>query len=272
MLNELHNALRQLVHDHGHIDSLDVDVRFETPTAEWMDSLTRPSISFFLFDVQENTEKRETNMQTIRGNGKAERRMPPRRMDLYYMVSVLADEIEDEHQLLWRLLATLMKHQQLPADVLPTLISSLEPGVTTRIGDQQERGPLLEIWNSLGAQPRAALCYIVTAPLELDIALELPLVLTRTARYRTMGGVKQIDRTRIQIGGVVRDKAGLPLAQLTVRIEPDGEGATTNESGQYVLRQVPSGPVVLSVLELDVLRKQLEVNVPSESYDIVLEK
>src|SRR5688500_15689657 len=102
VLTNSNQALQQLLWSMGQIDSEEVDIRFEAPTKDWVASLTRPTINLFLFDVQENTEKRETNVQTIRSNGKAERRMPPRRFDLRYMVSALTTEIEDEHQLLWR--------------------------------------------------------------------------------------------------------------------------------------------------------------------------
>src|SRR5215471_11999682 len=105
MLNDIHRAVRQLLHSYGRIDPLDVDVKFDTPSDEWVSSLTRPTISIFLFDVQENTEKRESDMQLLRRNGKAERRMPPRRIDLCYMVSALTADVEDEHELLWHVLA-----------------------------------------------------------------------------------------------------------------------------------------------------------------------
>lgn len=272
MLKDIHNALVQLVYTYGRIDPLDVDVRFDIPDEEWVSSLTRPTISFFLFDVQENTEKRETSMQTLRESGKAQRRMPPRRIDLYYLASVLTAEVEDEHQLLWRLLATLMKHQQFPAAALPNSLKSLDPGIVTRVERQHEGGNLLEIWNALGSRPHPALCYVVTAPLDLEVAFEVPLILTRTARYKTMDRVGESDRIGIQIGGVVRDKIGKPLPDITVKIGAGGEGATTNAAGQYVLHGVPAGPVNLSVLEQGGVEKRVEVQIPSESYDIFLDR
>src|SRR5262245_20545464 len=110
MLTNTSHALQQLLWSSGRIDSEEVDIRFEAPTKCWVAPLNRPTINLFLFDVQENTEKRETNVQTVRSNGKAERRLPPRRFDLKYMVSALSTEIEDEHHLLWRILSTLMKY------------------------------------------------------------------------------------------------------------------------------------------------------------------
>src|SRR5262245_19227354 len=151
MINAIHSTIRQLIHTHG-IDPLDVDVRFDTPLEEWVASLTQPTINVHLFDVQENTEKRETNMQVTRGNGKAERRMPPRRIDLYHMVSVLTGDIEDEHELLWRVLATLMKYAEFPQEVIAEPLRFVEPAITTRIVGVQDSRQLLDLWNAMGAK------------------------------------------------------------------------------------------------------------------------
>src|SRR4051794_23733026 len=104
MLTDLQIKLTQLLYERGHIDPAHVDIRFHAPTKEWLASLTRPTIDLFLFDLKENTEKRQTQMEPVRGNGRFERRMPARRIDLFYMVAALASEVEDEHALLWRVL------------------------------------------------------------------------------------------------------------------------------------------------------------------------
>lgn len=147
MLSAVHQSFGQLLHRRGFIPE-DVDVRCEAPTRQWVDSLTRPTISFFLFDIQENKEKRDTSLQTVRANGRAERRMPPRRIDLFYSVSAFATEIADEHEILWRTLATLMKYPQIPADVLPNSMKDLDPPFTARMGEQSDTERLPELWNS----------------------------------------------------------------------------------------------------------------------------
>ena len=59
MLDAVHAAVAKLIFERGLIDPNEVDVRFDAPSKEWIDSLTRPTVSLFLFDLQENTEKRE---------------------------------------------------------------------------------------------------------------------------------------------------------------------------------------------------------------------
>jgi len=271
MLKDSHLALGQLLYSRGMIPP-EVDIRYEAPTQQWVDSLIRPTISFFLFDVQENKEKRETNLQTFRGNGRAERRMPPRRIDLMYCVSVFATEISDEHALLWRVLATLMKYEQFPEDVLPDSLREIDPRLTTRIADGDMSNRLADLWSALGMPPHAALGYILTAPMDLDISIQAPLVLTRTARYENLGGDEIYD-TALQIGGVVRSKSGKPLDGFTVRRRDSArEGSTTNFEGYFRLGAVPRGRLRLDVLKDGKLRKQVEIDVPADSYEIVLDE
>jgi len=270
MLSDGHQALGQLLYRRGFIPE-EVDVRHEAPTKQWVDSLTRPTISFFLFDVQENKEKRETNLQTVRGNGRAERRMPPRRIDLFYSVSAFATEVADEHELLWRVMATLMKFPQFPEDVLPEALRHLDPPISARMGEKADSERLPELWSSLGMPQHPALCYILTAPMDLDISIQAPLVLTRTARYKEPLS-DSLYENAIQIGGVVRGRAGNPLEGFTVRnVASAAEGATTDLNGAFRLRGVTPGRMRLDVLKQGKLQKQVEITVPAESYEIVLD-
>src|SRR5947208_13954480 len=104
MLLAIHNTLQRLIYERGRINPNEVGIQFEAPTRERIDKLTRPTVNLFLFDLQENTELRQSNYEVTRNNGRAERRLVPRRFDLRYMVSALTTSVEDEHQLLWRVL------------------------------------------------------------------------------------------------------------------------------------------------------------------------
>lgn len=270
-MSDVHSALRSLLYSQGHLSPDEVGIQFQTPTREWVASLLEPTINLFLFAVYENVEKRETNMQMRRSSASAERRLPPRRIDLHYMVTVAANEKEDEHVLLWRVLAVLMKYPQFPSDTLPESLSRVDPPLVSRIGDKEECSRLQELWNSLGAPPRPGLCYILTAPLDLDIVTQAPLVLTRTARYRA-GLQAEPHETRIHIGGVVRDRDGRPLSGITVRMaDSAAEPSKTNEEGRFVLRGVPPGRVRVHIFAEGASEKRVDLVVPSERYEIVLD-
>jgi len=272
MLNDINTALATLIQDRGLIDPREVDVRFDAPSKEWVSSLSRPTIDLFLFEMVENTEKRDGAPQTSVSGGRAERRMPPRRIDLRYMVSVLTADVEDEHELLWRVMATLLKHQQFPADVLPDSLRSLTPPMVSRMAAQEERVSTLDIWSAFGTEPHPTIGYIVTAPMDLAIAIEAPLVLTRTARYRRLGSASDAPYdTGVHIGGTVRSRTGQPVPDVTVVPSGRSEGTVTTAEGRYMLRGLPEGQVSLTVLRDGRAAQTVEVRVPGESYDIVLD-
>jgi len=274
MLAELHAALRQLIWDYGRISPDEVDISFEAPTRERIERLVRPTVSLFLFDLVENTEMRQSSFPATRLSDHAERRMPPRRMDLRYMVSALTSVIEDEHRLLWRVLATLLKYPQLPNELLPEELRGGEVAVTTKANQMDDGRRLLDVWSGLGATPRPAIYYVVTAPLDLDVIVRSPLVLTRTLRYRRGAGEAAEDSTdtATDIGGVVRDKSGAPVAGARVLIEGSArEPVMTNAAGEYVLPAVAAGAVRLIVTPPGGQARTVAITVPAPSYDITME-
>jgi len=272
MLTEIHEAVQRLLYERGGIPSDEVDVRFEAPTKEWIDSLTRPTISVFLCDVRENTELRRADYQVSRENGRAKYQLPPRRIDLQYMVSVITTEIEDEYRLLWRALATLLRHPQFPVETLPEELRAVEPPLVTRVAQPDDIArPMGDTWAALGVPPRPTLTYLITAPLDLEHTFDTPLALTRTVRYGTTapGAHQEVHH---EIGGVVRSRDGQPLAGVVVT--QDGRalvGSVTDESGRFALRSVPTGTVTIRAASADRQEATVTVTVPSDSYDITME-
>ncbi len=269
MLPLLHSAVRQLLFEEGQISPLDVDITFTAPTKEWAGRLTRPTLNLLLLDVRENTDLRQTAFQSTRVNGRAEKRLPPRRMDVRYMVSGHATASEDEQQLFWRAMVTLMKSPELPAVLLPDELQQYDVPIMTRVAQPDDSLNVLDVWSALGAEPHPAFCCVITLPVDLDRAISAPLVLTRTLRVGQGAGAEADSDT--QIGGVVRDGEGVPLAGVTVEIEGSAAaGVITNVEGQFTLRHVPVGPLRLRALRPDGRARVAVFSVPSESYDIFL--
>ncbi|MGH9844971.1 MAG: Pvc16 family protein [Blastocatellia bacterium] len=282
---------------------------FDIPIKHWLEALTHPTLNFYLFDIQENTDLRQTDWLPPQTNGKsATRRMPPRRFDLRFMVSAFADDIETEHQLLWWTLRTLLQNPELPppdwrekwkGKLLPEVfaqLDALEAPLPARIGDKEDSARLLDLWGALEAPPRPALVYIVTAPMDLEIGQEAPLIFTRKLRYGDITGGGGKDE-RYHIGGVVRDKHAEPVAGALVKVEMQAAASgkqpgdwtevfvrtverharevscRTDAQGRFVLPSVPAPPggeVTLSIQHQGKVwfRKMV---VPSDSYDIELD-
>jgi len=320
MITDVHPAIRHLLYSRGLIPPEEVDVCFERPTKEWVDSLVRPTINLYLFDIEENTDLRQTNMPVSRGAGNATYRMPPRRFDLRYLVSALTTVADDEYLLIYRILATLMRYATLPpsalaeamtviaarasaeparerfaalaragertslddlrgavatADVEPAAQATMrallaEPPLTAKIATADEGPRLIDVWSALEQAPRPSLLYVVTVPVDLDIAIESPLVLTRMLRTRQRGDTGAPAVT-MRIGGTVRDRAGAPIAGVTVAIEGSAVETVTGSEGRFALSHVSSGKMTLRITRAGRAPQRVTIETPSDSYDITLD-
>jgi hypothetical protein len=264
MLPEIHAALRTLLYERGRIDPAEVDIRFEAPTRELQERLTRPTLSLFLLGVTENTDLRQNAPPPRRVNGHSERRLAPLRIDLSYLVSALTVDIEDEQRLLWRALETLMRHPRLPEELLPEALRDLDPPLTARVAQPEQRVAAFEVWGQLDAQPRASFAYTLAVPLDLEIAISAPLVLTRTVRYLRAGD-DMPNVVRHHIGGVVRDKTGAPVPDATVTLDGSAQVTQTDARGEFRLADVPEGAVKLRVTA-NGRERTVELDVPGAGY------
>lgn len=359
MLLEIHNAIQTLLYNRDdsppdtrelRIPAGAVDIRFEMPAREWVDSLVRPTINFFLFDIQENTDLRQTSMETLRGNnGMALRRLPPRRFDMHYMVSVLTSEAADEYLLLWRILAILLKYSPLPAAVLPGMVvgtllkyspfpaaplttdieallqedallplevlnaplkemllqdvdcppqvkrqaierksvsdyldSHMLP-LATSLGKADGSPRALDLWGGLEIPPRPALFYIVTVPVDLDIAFETPMALGGATRFKrpspedeaAQRGLNQGQPVaageEFAINGTVRDRQGMPQANVAVTVAGRAIQTMTNDQGWFRLEKLRTGPLTLRLCPPGGALQQVDIVIPSDSYNITLD-
>jgi hypothetical protein len=267
----LHEVFARLMYEKGRLSPRDVDVRFDPPRRDWITALTRPTLNFFLFDVRENTELRHSNLQTNRQVGSTSYRLPPRRFDLRYMVSAITTRVEDEHLLLWHVLTVLLKHSALPNDILPDVLRVLDPPLTTQVSKSDEDKLFVDLWNGFEVSPHPALLYVVTAPMDLDIVIEAPLVLTRTTRYmRTHEPNSPLD-IAVHIGGVLRDRDGQPVPDAKVSVAGRASAPSqTDTEGRFVLVGVPHGALKLNVQRNGGPPQSFTLTVPSDEYELVL--
>lgn len=253
-IQALPDALSELLSKFGEIGKPEIGVSIEAPTKEWIASLTQPTINFFLFDIRENTEKREVNPQVFRRMAEKEggRKMPPRRMDLSYLVSVFASDAQDELALMWRLTATLMHYPVLPEEVMPEELKQelqrMDVQITARLHEKESGRDLLEWWTALGVTPRASLHYVVTVPLDLERELKSKLVLSWQLR---VGEIEARKREQFEIserfGGRVFNSERKPQENLSISLETEmrqknrqrrtiAEEHRTNKEGRYDFR------------------------------------
>jgi Pvc16 N-terminal domain/Carboxypeptidase regulatory-like domain len=268
MLETFSPILKTLLTTKGQIDTSTIDITFQRPTQTWINTLYRPTINFYLYDLQENTDLRQPGMEITNTGTRAIRRLPPRRFDLRFMVCAISSEIQDEHALLWRALITLSRYETIPADITPEPIQTLGIPLQARTSRPEDGPRSLELWNALGTPPQPSLMYILTVPVDLELALESPLVLTRTLRYSSKDLQRPSIDERYHIGGTIRSNTGTPMPGVSVGLQGTTREVITDANGRYVLPSVPAGNAVLEARLESGEQRTLEILIPGETYDL----
>src|SRR5918911_574745 len=128
MIQDVDESLRALVKREA-LNGSKAEIAFDAPTKEWSSRRNVPTVDLYLYDIREDLERREVMWEEVRGPDGfvIERRPPPRRFKLSYLVTAWTQRPEDEHRLLSSVLSCFIRHQVMPADVLAgTLADSTE--------------------------------------------------------------------------------------------------------------------------------------------------
>jgi hypothetical protein len=166
VIHEVDDALRRLVLRDA-VNGSGVEVSFDAPTKEWSSRRSAPTINIYLYDIREDLLRREVEYEEIRSPaGRVlERRPPPRRFKLSYLVTVWTQRAEDEHRLLSSLLSCLLRHETLPDELIGGALADLPPTlVTVALPPPQDRS-LADVWSALGGELKPSLDLVLTAPI-----------------------------------------------------------------------------------------------------------
>ncbi len=170
MIYDFDQTLEKLIYRLGKLNKSDIDIAFEQPTSEWAATLSRPTINCWLFDLRENTKLRSMEMVIEREEmpgGRGRRRLVPKRFDLSYLVTVWTRRIEDEHQLLWRVLAGLCAQTSLDPDMCEGAVQRQPFQIPLEVAQNGELAPsMTDLWSVLANELRPG--FTVTATLALD--------------------------------------------------------------------------------------------------------
>ncbi len=150
-----------------------VEVAFDAPTREWVARRNAPTVDMYLYDIREDLARREVQWERVIDDaGRViERRPPPRRFKLSYMVTAWTQRPEDEHRLLSGLLGCFIRHERVaPADCAGTLADqSLPLLLSTALPLGSDRS-IADVWSALGGELKPSLDLIVSAPFVVDVA------------------------------------------------------------------------------------------------------
>ena len=234
MIGSIHEALRQLLYRDGQLPEAELDISFAVPTRDWASSINRPTLNFYLYDIAENLRLRMSEFEMRRGDVRELQRLRPRRIDLKYMINVffksqLSELDEQEWQVLWRVLATLIRNSDWPDAYLPPEARELDTPIQGLACYPEGAPRPSDIWGNLGASPRPGLHYVLTVPLDLNIEYLRPLVLDQSLRFRQLGDddiASEFRRTAWRL----LDPDGEPVVGADVRL-PDRPGLSVSQQG-----------------------------------------
>lgn len=133
------------------IGNAGIAIAFDPPNRPWIQALKSPAINLFLFDVKENTQRRDVMYEEIRdeNNVLVARRPPPPRVDLHYTVSAWAPSVLVEHNILAAVLRCFISMPVLPRDVLPAALKDRPYEVMLTVGTGPRRGMFMNVGGDL---------------------------------------------------------------------------------------------------------------------------
>lgn len=271
MINDLEESLKQLLIVKGKLNTGEIDIRFESPDREWVGKLSKPTVNLFLYDLHENTEFRQHDWIVNRkGDGTASKQKPPLWIDLSYLVTIWANAIEDEHRLLWHVLAVFSRFPILPKEVMQGALTEMDHKIQTKTAqtDGAYRS-LAELWGSLETQLKPSVNYVVTVPLDREVELKLPVVVTKRLKVGQLGKPELRDEL-FRVGGRVyrrgQPEKGVGGAQ--VMIKEYGLVVTADEMGYFKFPAIPPGEFTLSVVTEEGKEVKKKANLPEEAINI----
>ena len=269
MIDELDEALRELLIRELPIKNHEVDIAFDQPKRDWSARLSRPTINLYLHDIRENTRlRREQNPYELerRPNSVVQVRQPMR-VDLHYLVTTWATAPEDEHRLLARTLMTLMRFPEFPGDQLPEGLQDQPIPIPLKVAQSDTLDKPSDLWSVLDNQQRPGIVLIATISISPFPSQIQPL--TRTAEVHSgLVDNPEAGHGYISISGVVRSRK--PLAKLRMRLLESGRAVDLRPNGEFGIRNLQPGDYTLEITAEDRKPSQHKITVPAASYDVQL--
>lgn len=172
MIGEIDDAIRALVRRSEGI-AADIEVALDAPTKEWAARRNAPTVDLFLYDIREDTRRREHGFTEMRDeHGFVTSRVPaPRFFKLSYLVTAWTQRPDDEHRLLDALLRCFLQYDALPDSfVVDTLAETGLPcSINVALPPPEDRA-FADVWSSLGGELKPSLDVVITAPMTRGIS------------------------------------------------------------------------------------------------------
>ncbi len=227
MIHDVDQLLEEIVRRDA-LNGSAVELVFEAPTKDWVARRSGPAVDLYLYDIREDLDRRVPAWEDVKdeaGERTTDRRLPPRRYRLAYLVTAWTQRPEDEHRLLSALLACFIRNAMLkPEDLEGTLAEADLPLYIDVAQPPTQDRSLADVWSALGGELKPSLDVVVTAPMVVSRSAPFgpPVLLGPTLGIAATGGAEEVVAGR---GG--RGRSGLPLEPLPEEVVPAGADRKT---------------------------------------------
>lgn len=282
ILTDLDDTLERLLLLDKGLGENRIEITFNQPKREWSARLNRPTINLYLYDVRENSKLRQTQpaWETIPhkdDHSKIVRQRRPVRIDVYYMVTIWAADVEDEHRLLSAVLMVLFRNPELPEDVLLGLLQDQPVPITLKVAQEDTLQEPADIWSALDNEMRPSIPVVVTLALN-PYAPSPPIKLVRERGLRPGPGLEWLFRERAEdeiernahqyrwsVGGSVQSKK--PLEQLRLKLVEGGQVVSLQSDGRFVIGNLAAGQYNLEITAPGRKARRYPLAVPGPDYE-----
>lgn len=277
MIDELDDALRDLLVRDLPITNNEVDIAFDQPTRDWASRLSRPTLNLFMHDMRENNRLR-TQQPYLNNSitGMSAQVSPnPVRLDVHYMVTAWANDPGDEHRLLGRTLMVLYRYFSLPEEFRYGQLDTDDYDVLMKVAQYDQRDIRREIWSMLDNEMRPIIDLTVTLAVEPFAPWSVPLVRQTEIGFGTFNGSNgsgsnftQVDQF-YTVSGTVHSTE--PLVHLSVQML-DLAVPVAVAHGRYSIQNLRAGSYRLEVwtgVNPPIIHT-IDVPSPPAEYDIYL--
>ncbi len=166
MINDVDESLRALLR-RDVLDGGGVEISFEAPSKEWSVRRNTPTLNLYLYEIREDLERRQVQYEEVRDERGivVERRLPPRKFKLSYLLTAWTQRPDDEHRLLSSTLSCFLRFDALPEDILQGELAAQPYPVRITVGlPLPPERSISDVWTALGGELKPSLDLIVTTP------------------------------------------------------------------------------------------------------------
>jgi hypothetical protein len=231
MIHDVDETLKALIR-RDVVNGSGVEISFEAPTREWAAKRTVPTVNCYLYDIREDLSRRDVYYEEIRDDAGmvTDRRQPPRRFKLSYLLTAWTQRPEDEHRLLSSLLGTFLKDDVLPEDLMPSALLETGKPVIVAVGlPPSEDRSISDVWSALGGELKPSLDLSVVAPFDPQRSMPAGPPVFEEPKIGVLGPSGEVEDIAAGRGGAGKGKEPIRVASGARSI--GGKGGAAGKGG-----------------------------------------